>query len=482
METLIAFLQQHSSILAILAIVFVFSYPAVALLFHHSKPSELPPGTLGWFPHLLQNLSFLAPHPSNSRGYFLEHNIQRYGPIFKCHLYGHPAIVSCDGDFNSFILQQEDRLVEVSYPSNVQRVFGDLSLLVVTGDLHKRLRGTLLNFFAGVKAPNSPFLAHIEENAVQVMLSWATKKTIKFCEESRKFTFGVLAKAALSLGPEDAAFNEMFHNFKSFIKGLASLPINIPGTAYAKAIHARHRIKVIMESLIQQREGRGEAKWDELKMDFLDVLLAHGHLSKEEIVSVVMDLLVGGQETTTMFIATVVKFLSDHPRALEQLRREHERVGDGRQLQWDDYKQMSFTQDVMKEALRCGNLIKFVCRKSIKPIHYKGFKIPVGWKIIPVFSGVHLDPSRYSNPEEFNPYRWQGDETRGHNGFTPFAGGKRLCPGNEFAKLETAVFLHHLVLNFSWTPLKDTDCPMSVPYLDFEHGFPVAIKRISPSD
>lgn len=54
-------------------------------------------------------------------------------------------------------------------------------------------------------------------------------------------------------------------------------------------------------------------------MDFLDVLLAHNHLSEEEILSLVMDLLLGGYETTSVFIATVVRFLSDHPRALDEL-------------------------------------------------------------------------------------------------------------------------------------------------------------------
>lgn len=64
-------------------------------------------------------------------------------------------------------------------------------------------------------------------------------------------------------------------------------------------------------------------------------------------------------------------------------QREHERIrrakgeeGDGR-LGWDDYKEMTFTQDVIKEALRCGNVVKFVHRKAIKPIHYKGIKIKI---------------------------------------------------------------------------------------------------------
>lgn len=52
-----------------------------------------------------------------------------------------------------------------------------------------------------------------------------------------QFTFAVIAKQVLSLGPEDVEFLEILHNFKTFMKGLVSLPINLPGTAYAKAIH-----------------------------------------------------------------------------------------------------------------------------------------------------------------------------------------------------------------------------------------------------
>lgn len=35
---------------------------------------------------------------------------------------------------------------------------------------------------------------------------------------------------------------------------------------------------------------------------------------------------------------------------------------------------------------------------------------------------------------------------------TPFGGGPRLCPGAELAKVMTAVFLHHLVLNYRYQP------------------------------
>ena len=32
--------------------------------------------------------------------------------------------------------------------------------------------------------------------------------------------------------------------------------------------------------------------------------------------------------------------------------------------------------------------------------------IPKGWKVFPIFTAVHLDPSLHENPYAFNPMRW----------------------------------------------------------------------------
>ncbi|RZR74545.1 hypothetical protein BHM03_00038286 [Ensete ventricosum] len=41
--------------------------------------------------------------------------------------------------------------------------------------------------------------------------------------------------------------------------------------------------------------------------------------------------------------------------------------------------------------------------------------------------------------------------------FLPFGGGSRLCPGNELAKLEIAVFLHHFLLGYDSQPYQDVN-------------------------
>lgn len=60
--------------------------------------------------------------------------------------------------------------------------------------------------------------------------------------------------------------------------------------------------------------------------------------------------------------------------------------------------------------------------------------------------------------------------------FMPFGGGPRLCAGSELAKLEMAVFIHHLVLNFNWE-LVDKDEAFAYPFVDFPKGLPIKVQR-----
>lgn len=63
------------------------------------------------------------------------------------------------------------------------------------------------------------------------------------------------------------------------------------------------------------------------------------------------------------------------------------------------------------------------------------------------------------------------------NNYMPFGGGPRLCAGSELAKLEMAVFIHHLVLNFNWE-LAEDDQPFAFPFVDFPNGLPIRVSRI----
>ncbi|KAG4176289.1 hypothetical protein ERO13_A11G236260v2, partial [Gossypium hirsutum] len=62
----------------------------------------------------------------------------------------------------------------------------------------------------------------------------------------------------------------------------------------------------------------------------------------------------------------------------------------------------------INETLRLGNVARFLHRKALKDVRYKGYDIPCGWKVVlPVIAAVHLDPCLFDHPQLFNPWRWQ---------------------------------------------------------------------------
>ncbi|KAJ4961227.1 hypothetical protein NE237_021137 [Protea cynaroides] len=455
-----------------LAFGFVFIYFLFVKHVHNIKDDSLPPGSMGW-PLLGETLAFLKPHKSNTMGCFLQERCSRYGKVFKSHLFGSPTIVSCDHELNMFILQNEEKLFQSSYPKPIYKIFGEQCLLVVRGDVHKKIKSVVLSFISMSKS-KPEYLDVIDKRAASITESWKGRNEVMFCNETMKFTFSFMVKQILSLEPEDPLTSTILQDFHTFMKGVVSLPLHLPGTSYAKAVEARGRILSSVRTIMEERR-----KWGVVlaKGDFLDVLLSSIDLTENMKESIVLDLLLAGYETTSNLLAVTVYFLGHSHNALKQLKEEHHAIRKEKQkgepLNMEDYKKMEFTQNVINEALRCGNIVKFLHRKALTDVNYKGYLIPSGWKVLPILTAAHLNPSLHENATEFNPWRWKGQEMS--KNLQAFGGGRRLCPGAELGKLEVAFFIHHLVLNYRWR-MKREDYPLAYPYVEFKRGLLLEIE------
>ncbi|KAH7550625.1 hypothetical protein JRO89_XS13G0233700 [Xanthoceras sorbifolium] len=418
----------------------------ISLLLNHflslSTLKKLGPGLKGSFgwPLLGETLSFLKPHHSNSPGSFLQDHCSRYGKVFRTHLFFSPTVVSCDPELNYFILQNEGKLFQCSYPKPVHGILGKVSMLVAVGDTHKRLRNVALSLVTITKS-KPEFLHDIERTAIQILDSWKDKP---------QFTFNVIVKHVLGLTPEEPVTTKILEDFLTFMRGFISLPIYIPGTPYARAVKfiwdqlalseptwtdttdaikfttykdQQHLIQFLM-ALHDTFEPTRASLLHRHPLPTLEqaILLCVDTLSEDEKVSFVLDCLFGGYETISLLMAMAVHFLAQSPAALQQLK-------------------------VINEALRYGNVVKYVHGEALKDVKFRDYLIPSGWKVLPVFTAVHLDPSLHANAAQFHPWRWERLEQTCKK-FTPFGGGSRSSPGSDLAKVEVAFFLHHLVQNF----------------------------------
>uniref|UniRef100_A0A803QR34 Cytochrome P450 n=1 Tax=Cannabis sativa TaxID=3483 RepID=A0A803QR34_CANSA len=138
---------------------------------------------------------------------------------------------------------------------------------------------------------------------------------------------------------------------------------------------------------------------------------------------------------------------------------------------------MNFTHMVINEIVRLANIVPGIYRKVIQDVEINGYTIPAGWLVMVVPSVLHVNPDTYDDPLTFNPWRWKGKELHlGTKTFMGFGGGVRLCVGADFAKVQLAIFIHHLVLNLRWSVVKGGDI-VRKPTLTFPNGLHIKISE-----
>lgn len=436
----------------------------------------MPPGTLG-LPFVGETLQLIAAYKTENPEPFIDERVNRYGPIFTTHVFGEPTVFSTDPETNRFIVQNDGKLFDCSYPGSISNLLGKHSLLLMKGALHKKMHSLTMSF-ANSTIIRDHLLVDIDRLVRLNMDSWTDR--IFLMEEAKKITFELTVKQLMSFDPGEWS-ESLRKEYVLVIEGFFSVPVRLFSSTYRRAITARTKVAEALKLIVRQRRAKLEG--GEKKKDMLGALLAgDDKFSDEQIVDFLLALLVAGYETTSTIMTLAVKFLTETPLALAQLKEEHEGIrakkSETEPLLWTDYKSMPFTQCVVNETLRVANIISGVFRRAMTDINIKGYTIPKGWKVFASFRAVHLNQNHFKDARSFNPWRWQNKTgvSTPANVFTPFGGGPRLCPGYELARAELSVFLHHLVTRFSWDPAEE-DKLVFFPTTRTQKRYPINVRR-----
>ncbi|KAH7845472.1 hypothetical protein Vadar_002626 [Vaccinium darrowii] len=436
---------------------------------------RLPPGTLG-LPFLGETLHLVSAYKTSNPEPFIDDRVSRFGPIFTTHVFGEPTVFSADPETNRFILMNEGKLFEASNPSSVETLLGRNSLLVMKGSLHKRLHSLTMSF-ANSAITRDPLMVDIDR-LVRLNLESLSGR-ILLMEETKRISFDVTVKQLISFDPcewTERLRKEYIHVVDGFF-----VPFPLFSITYRRAIQARAKVAEELSLVVRERRE------SERKNDMLGALLdeeggSGGGLSDEEIVDFLVSVLVAGYETTPTIMALTIKFLTETPLALAQLKEEQDmirsRKGKSEALEWNDYKSMPFTQCVIDETLRVVNISGGVFRRVMTDVNVKGYTIPKGWKVFASVRAVHMNEDHFKDARTFNPWRWQADSgtTNSISLFNPFGGGPRRCPGAELARIQVSIFLHHFVTQYSWVPAEE-DKLVFFPSARMQKLYPIIVQR-----
>ncbi|GMH26598.1 hypothetical protein Nepgr_028441 [Nepenthes gracilis] len=457
---------------------FVISITHWIYCWNHPKCNgKLPPGSMG-LPIIGETFHFFMPNSLYDAPPFIAKRVTRYGPIFRTSIVAQKIVVSLDPEVNHYIIQQEGKLFQCWYTESSSEILGQQNMMEYQGIFHKYLRNLTLNLLSPENLKEN-MLCVMDKATQNCLCSWALLPSVEVKQATANMVFEYFAKEMMGYD-ESKTPKKLRDSYNAFMRGFISFPLNIPGTAFHACLQGRKSaIKVI-------RDIFNERKLSKTKQhDFVDFLLeevdkADEVLDEDGAVDLIFLLLFASHETVSSAMTVAINFLAENPSVLEELTEEHEAIAKRRGLRslevtWEEYKSMTFTHMFINETIRLANIVPVLLRKVIKDVKIKGYTIPAGWQVMISPPTLHVDPIRYQDPLLFNPRRWEGKELHvGSKNFMAFGGGVRLCAGADFAKLQMAIFLHHLVTRYRWRKIAGGDISRR-PGLVFPRGLHIQL-------
>ncbi|KAL2089584.1 hypothetical protein ACEWY4_014272 [Coilia grayii] len=168
-----------------------------------------------------------------------------------------------------------------------------------------------------------------------------------------------------------------------------------------------------------------------------------------------LDLFLAGTETTSTTLLWALVLLIKHPEVQDKVQSEIDSViGQSRQPSMADKASMPYTEAVIHEIQRLGNIVPLnALRMAEKDTTLGGFFIPKGTALMTNLTSVMFDKTEWETPEEFNPGHFLDSEGkfRRRDAFMPFSAGKRVCLGEQLARMELFLFFVGLFQKFRFS-------------------------------
>ncbi len=283
----------------------------------------------------------------------------------------------------------------------------------------------------------------------EVLRDWEDKRVngtpVELVRETHRLAMGAISRMLLStdIGQDTSyrlgtAMREAMRLLREYNTSLFPIPLSCPVHRNRKLNGHREILDSFIASHIKLRLANGQPE----KPDFLSVLMSARdadigeRLSQQALIDETKTLFIAGFETTASVMAWALYLLASHPECAARWHEEVDRVLQGRAPQVDDLPKLSYISQVLKETMRLYPPAYTLARQCVREDRIAGYGIPKSALILISVYGIHRDPIWGHDPEEFRPDRFAQKATVPWSAYMPFATGKHICVGNDFAMTE----------------------------------------------
>ncbi|XP_003561530.1 cytochrome P450 716B1 [Brachypodium distachyon] len=443
-----------ASVLAPLVALFLASFFLV-LRKHRSSPpddrrhQQLPPGSFG-LPVIGQTLSFLSALRGNTGEAWLRQWAAVYGPVSRFSFFGVRTALIVGPSANKFLFSSAGLTAKTTTAMN--RMVGRRNIRELTGNNHRHVRAMFVQFLkldvvrGYVGAIDDEVRHHLSAN-------WHGHATIAVMPSMKTLTFDIMCTVIFGLdrGAHAAMRRDLSMEFQQLVRGVWSIPVNLPFTTFRKCLAASQRGRHTVAKIIDEKRRKLERGESSSSNDLMTHMLAEG-MADDDIIDNIMFMILAAHDTTATLLTFLIRHLDSNKDAYAKVIAEQEEVARskarGEALSWDDLGKMRYTWAAAMETLRMVPPIFGNFKRVVEDVEFNGHLIPKGWQVMTAMNLTQWDPAIFPDPGRFDPTRFESPLPP--YSFVAFGGGGRVCPGNEFARVEALVAMHYIITGFRW--------------------------------
>ncbi|XP_072040946.1 cytochrome P450 2J4-like [Amphiura filiformis] len=447
------------------------------------KPKNLPPGPFTWpilgsLPNFGISLyrSGLQPHQ------FMAKLTKRYGKVYSLYL-GNQLIVILNSAESVREAFQNQYLVDrptIKIPEKFMSVAKGQGVVMASGAHWREQRRFTLSTFRSFGVGKRSF-----QDQISVEVKALCEEFSSFIGESfdpRKLLSNAVSNiiCAVVFGKRfeysDTKFHELLHLLDKTVEdagaGIAEIVIpivrylNIRSTPDSERYERSQRLKNFYSTIFD--DHRKHFDRTDLK-DYIDVYLEEieqvegseraFNINEHNMIATVSQLFIAGSETTVTTLRWALLYMMAYPKIQDKVQQEIDNVvGRNRLPNISDKEQMPYTEATLMEIQRIASIVPLgVPHYAAEDCALFGYTIPKNTMIMSNIWAIHHDPATWTDPEIFRPERFiTGDKLANQpEEYLPFSTGRRVCLGENLAKMELFLFFSQLLHHFTFKKPKD---------------------------
>lgn len=393
-------------------------------------------------------------------GGLLASHAKELGSVFQIRVLGHKT--ACFVGAEAFSLLLDDANVEraSANPPHVEEIFNPKAVPFLDGAERARRKKLLMHAFS--ESAMSGYLPIIEAVLARHVAKWETQKKLEWVPLINALGFSIAGALFIGSDPssDDTEIEEAFGHVAT---GLLSVPIDLPFTAYGKALKSRDFILSAIDRALDAHEKSGEGGTNVLAR-LMQARVGDGtegnptlgeKLSREELRIETFHFF-GAYAAVIGGLAFLASALGQHDEVAKRAREEVKSNAPSGPLTIATLKKLTYLDWVTREVRRATPILPLTFFGNIKrDLVFQGIRIPKGHRAIGCIGATLLDSSTYADAIKFDPTRWENPNATQEAAWIPHGGGKHVdghrCAGEALAHLMMKIFAATLLRDYSWT-------------------------------